>query len=229
MVPLRVQVDSPEVGYVNVRNAPSTGGSVVTQAQDGTLLDVLEAAGAAGGKIGQQGQWVQVRTSEGKEGFAAAWYLRLPGASPALRPTIVPALPTPVPNPALDAIVDLLNRTNALRAQNGLPPVQLDAKLNAAAERHSQDMSNTSNVDHLGSDGSRASQRIADTGYEARYIGENIYGGQVTVDAAWAYWRDDPPHRANLLNAQFTEIGVSVVKGARGWYYFTMDLARPAR
>jgi uncharacterized protein YkwD len=223
--PFKVQVDSPEVGYVNVRNAPNTGGAIVTRAQDGAVLDALEAADAARGKVGQEGQWLKIRTSDGKEGFAAAWYLRLPGAGPA--PKL--ATPTPAPNPSLDASVDLLNRTNALRAENRLPPLRLNTKLNAAAERHSQDMSNTNNIDHIGSDRSKASQRIADTGYEAQYTGENIYGGQVTVDAAWAYWRDDPPHRANLLNAQFTEMGVSVVRGARGWYYFTMDLARPAR
>ncbi len=379
-VPFQVQVDSPEVGYVNVRNAPSTGGSLVTQVDDGAVLDVLDPVDAARGRIGQQGQWLKIRTTDGKEGFVAAWYLRLPGLRPApptavpapldlagaalelynranafraqnglasyqyverlaaaaerhsqdmantgkvdhagsdgstarqrildtgygdwitdeviyggaasteaawndwvndpnrrpvlLNPklldvgiavvkgqggmffytmdfggrpaqapdptprpaptliAVLPSSPTPTPNPALDVAVDLLNRTNALRAQNRLPLLRLSAKLTAAAERHSQDMSNTGNIDHSGSDGSRTSRRIADTGYEARYTGENVYAGQITVDAAWAYWRDDPPHRANLLNAQFTEMGVSVVRGARGWYYFTMDLARPAR
>jgi len=89
-------------------------------------------------------------------------------------------------------------------------------------------MANTSRIDHIGSDGSRASQRIRDTGYEAQATGENIYGGVVTVDDAWNYWANDPPHRAVLLNAQYVDIGIGVVRGERGWYYYTMDLARPS-
>ena len=157
---LRVQVDSPELGYLNVRNSPATSGAVVVKAVDGAWLDVLDAADTAKGRVGQQGQWLKIRTPEGQEGFVAAWYLRLPGASPAPTPTrvaVVRASPTPMPNPSLDVVVDLLNRTNALRAENGLPPFTLSAKLNAAAERHSQDMSNTGNIDHTGSDGSKAS------------------------------------------------------------------------
>ena len=150
-----------------------------------------------------------------------------PTAAPA--PTlvaVVPVPPTATPNPALDAVVDLFNRTNALRAQNGLPPYRLSDKLNASAERHSQDMANTSNIDHTGSDGSTAKQRIRDTGYEAQFTGEDIYGGVATVDDAWDFWSTDPPHRATLLNQLYTDIGISVVKGQRGTYYYTMDLAK---
>jgi len=44
---------------------------------------------------------------------------------------------------------------------------------------------------------------------------------------AWDYWVNDPLHRANLLDKLFTGIGLSVVKGSRGTFYYTMDLARP--
>jgi len=82
------------------------------------------------------------------------------------------------------------------------------------------------NIDHAGSDGSTPRRRILDTGYEAQFTGENIYGGTATIDDAWNYWVNDPQHRDNLLNKLFADIGISVVKGARGTYYYTMDLAQ---
>jgi uncharacterized protein YkwD len=192
------------------------------------MLDVIETAEAARAKVGQQGQWLQIRTPDGKEGFVAAWYVRLPGASPApVLPTpAVRVSPTPMPNPQLDVVVELLNRTNALRAENGLPPYKLNDLLNASARRHSDDMASTGRIIHTGADGSSAKQRVLDTGYKVQFVGENIYGGRVTVDDAWNYWSTDPDHRAVLLNPQYVDIGISVVKGKGGWYYFTMDVAR---
>ncbi len=186
--------------------------------------------------LSQQFRDVGISVVEGKDG--ASFYTMVFGARPsqAIDPTaapaptlvaVVPVPPTATPNPALDAVVDLFNRTNALRAQNGLPPYRLSDKLNASAERHSQDMASTGNIDHTGSDGSTAKQRIRDTGYEAQFTGEDIHGGVVTVDDAWNFWSTDPPHQATLLNQQYVDIGISVVKGQRGAYYFTLDLARP--
>jgi uncharacterized protein YkwD len=188
------------------------------------------------GLLSQQFRDVGISVVKGKAG--TSYYTMVFGARPSQAPdptaapaptlvAVVPVPPTATPNPALDAVVDLFNRTNALRAQNGLPPYRLSDKLNTSAERHSQDMANTSSIDHTGSDGSTAKQRIRDTGYEAQFTGEDIFGGVATVDDAWDFWSTDPPHRATLLNQLYVDIGISVVKGQRGTFYYTMDLARP--
>jgi hypothetical protein len=83
---LQVQVNSPEVGYLNVRSAPSVSGALVARVNDGVTLVALEAEGVARSKVGQQNQWLWVRTPDGQVGYAAAWYLRLTGA---------PIAPTP--------------------------------------------------------------------------------------------------------------------------------------
>ena len=75
--PLTVQVNSPEVGYLNVRRTPSTSGALVVKAPNGTTLGALEADGVARGKVGQKNQWLWVRAPDGQIGYAAAWYLRL--------------------------------------------------------------------------------------------------------------------------------------------------------
>lgn len=216
----QVQVNSPDVGYVNVRDAPSTSGTLVLQADDKATLDVLEPADAARGKVGQMGQWLKIRTPDGKEGFVAAWYLRLSGASFA---------PTAPPPDLAGAALELFNRANAFRVQNGLPPYRFSSLLAASAERHSQDMAETGIIDHTGSDGSTVRQRVGDTGYGNWPTDEVVFGGMATVDDAWQFWTTDPHHRAVLLNSKLVEAGVSVDKGSRGTFYYTMDFGgRPA-
>jgi len=117
---LQVQIASPDVGYLNMRSAPSASGALVTQSPDKAVLDVLEVADVARGKIGKQGQWLWVRTSDGKEGYVAAWYVRLPDSSPT--PT-----PAPSPAPTLAAVIAVTVNSpyTPLKVRKG-PGVQYD-------------------------------------------------------------------------------------------------------
>jgi hypothetical protein len=128
-----------------------------------------------------------------------------------------------------DAVSELLGRINALRRQNGLAPLELHDALNAAAQRHAQDMGNTGNVDHAGSDGSTPEQRLDAAGYAPRHTwGENIYGGGIaTVDDAWTFWTNSTVHRNNLLSERYREIGIGAAVGANGTYYTLTFGARP--
>lgn len=121
-----------------------------------------------------------------------------------------------------DAANDLLTRINNLRSQNGLSAYRLNDALAAAAQHHSQDMANTRVIDHTGSDGSNARQRIQDAGYGSWPAGEIIFGGQVTLDDAWAFWSTDPPHLSALLSKQYREMGVGIVTAGNLTYY-TVD------
>jgi hypothetical protein len=60
---------------LNIRSSIdiSSMANVVTTVAPGTQLTLLEPDGAR--KIGAVNQWVRVRTPQGQEGFAAAWYL----------------------------------------------------------------------------------------------------------------------------------------------------------
>jgi hypothetical protein len=82
---------------LNVRSSVDTSSTanVVAVVPAGTQLTLLETDGAS--KIGAINQWVRVRTPQGQEGFAAAWYLEaVPQAAPA--PVTEPA-PVPVSEP----------------------------------------------------------------------------------------------------------------------------------
>lgn len=91
---LRVQVVSPDVGTLNVRNAPYVSADLVTCVADGAFVGALEPADVARNKVGEYGQWLWIRTAANEVGYVAAWYLRLPDS------------PAPDTEPALTLIVE---------------------------------------------------------------------------------------------------------------------------
>jgi len=74
---LEVQVVSPEVGFLNVRSTPSAEYAPIAQVNDGVVLEALEPEADVYVKVGQEGEWLRIRTPEDNEGYVAAWYLRL--------------------------------------------------------------------------------------------------------------------------------------------------------
>ncbi len=102
--------------------------------------------------------------------------------------------------------------------------------MHQAASAHSQDMVSRSFFSHTGSNGSSPGQRVTATGYVWTTVGENIAAGYGSVAAAVDGWAASPGHCANLMNPNFTQLGIACVPGAAGnpyRTYWTMKLARP--
>ena len=78
---VQVKVVSLELGYLRIRPTPSTDQLPTAKVDHGTTLESLEPEQETARKVGQPGQWLHIRTPAGDEGYAAAWYLRLPGES----------------------------------------------------------------------------------------------------------------------------------------------------
>ena len=74
---IRVQVLSPDVGYLNVRPIPSTNRPPITQVDDGDVLESLESEADARAKLGRSNEWLHISTPDGIEGYVAAWYMGL--------------------------------------------------------------------------------------------------------------------------------------------------------
>ncbi len=110
---------------------------------------------------------------------------------------------------------------NNFRAQNGLPALALNTKLNSAAQRHSDDMAANNTMSHNCKDGTTASQRVTQAGYTWRTVAENVARGQKTPQEVVNAWINSPGHRANMLNTSVKDIGVGY--NNRFW---TLDLAR---
>lgn len=103
----------------------------------------------------------------------------------------------------------MLDLTNALRAQNGLPPLQFSAGLERTAAWKAHEMVTRRQYGHDDSFGS-VSARFNACGYppDAMYIGENLNGGKPGADAVFADWQSDSSHLDNLLGANFVAVGI---------------------
>lgn len=110
---------------------------------------------------------------------------------------------------------EILDATNKGRLDNGnLKQLVLNSKLNASAQVKLDDMFEMNYFEHTSPRGVVLSDLVDEENYEYIVIGENLAmgsfdSGNEIVDE----WMKSPGHRANILNAQFTEIGIAVKKG----------------
>jgi uncharacterized protein YkwD len=120
----------------------------------------------------------------------------------------------------------LLQQLNAVRADHGLPALRANARLAAAADQHSREMADDGYFNHDSVDGTSFSSRIARWyplgTFHSWLVGENLLWSSPTVDpsGAVAMWMRSAPHRANILNPRFRDIGIGAVysTSARGTY-----------
>ena len=161
-------------------------------------------------------------TTLGAFGIAAA--LSLAQCAPSqCAPTPAPA-PAPAPFGVVQQVVDI---TNARRAEHGLPALGLNGLLTNAAQAHSADQAAANTMSHTGTDGSSPGDRIARAGYRFSAWGENVAAGYPDAASVMDGWMNSAGHRANILNGTFTEIGIGLAHAANGAPYWTMELARP--
>ena len=119
----------------------------------------------------------------------------------------------------------MLTLINGYREENGVGPLTLSATLTAAAEVHSQEMADEDYLSHTMQGGVTWSQNMTDHGYGYEtYRGENIAAGNEGAAATFEQWVNSSGHRANMLNPNYTAIGIGRANGADstfGWYWTT--------
>lgn len=121
------------------------------------------------------------------------------------------------------AVIELVN---AERKKAGLPPLKPNAKLMAAARDHAANMAKQEKLEH-DLDGKTPADRVKTAGYKFAATGENIGWNYPTPMTAVAGWMNSPPHKENILNAGYTEIGVAVKKSAKGEPYWVQVFGKP--
>lgn len=109
--------------------------------------------------------------------------------------------------------VDLLADTNARRAEEQLQPLQVNDELNRAAFLKAQDMLQKQYWAHTAPDGTQPWKWFGDVGYNYSHAGENLAKNFRSADAVTTAWMDSPEHRANVLSANYHEVGFAVVDG----------------
>jgi uncharacterized protein YkwD len=174
---------------------------------------------------------MQHRSGTGRFGFVKR--MLVPVIVGAALAVLAPA-PTWAQAPTADALKQMEGQVFALvnqrRAEAGLAPFTRAADLDAAARRQSLDMAITGNFDHTGTDGSSPFDRIRAAGYNFTNAGENIAAGQDTAAGVMTTWMNSPGHRANILGADYKEIGISVVfqEGSEFRFYWTQTFGARA-
>lgn len=118
-----------------------------------------------------------------------------------------------------------LQLINDYRAQNGVQPLAFSQTLSVAADNHSVDMVTNNVFSHTGTDGSSWVDRTRAAGYpDPASTGENIFAGDESAQAAFDWFKNDPPHNAIMLDPKYKAIGISRVNGPNTtfkWYWTT--------
>jgi uncharacterized YkwD family protein len=112
---------------------------------------------------------------------------------------------------------------NEQRAANGLKPLTANTQLTNTATLKSQDMAKLNYFDHTSPTYGSPFDMMKKYGISYRTAGENIAMGQTTPAQVMQGWMNSPGHRANILNASFTQIGVGIAKNAQGQLIWTQQ------
>lgn len=117
-------------------------------------------------------------------------------------------------HPYVLRIVELVNEE---RAKEGLNPVTLDTNASNAALVRSKEIVNS--FSHTRPNGSSFTTALKEQGVSYRTAGENIAWGQRSPEQVMEAWMNSSGHRANIMNASYTHIGVGYyqVNGVNYW------------
>lgn len=112
---------------------------------------------------------------------------------------------------------EVIRLVNEIRTENGLKPLKTNWELSRIARYKSEDMSSNQYFSHTSPTYGTPFQMIRAFGLSYRSAGENIAYGQRTPAAVVNAWMNSSGHRANILNASYTQIGVGYCASGHYW------------
>ena len=142
------------------------------------------------------------------------------GAAPAKLGPEKPVSQPEVTNPAVDVDTmkqDIVDRTNAIRREQGISALTVNAKLMQAAQVRADEMAASGIYSHTRPDG-----RKSNTVTDSKYTGENIHSiselyldqQQKTLsEAVVNLWSNSKAHADNMTSSRYGEIGVGLARG----------------
>jgi uncharacterized protein YkwD len=115
---------------------------------------------------------------------------------------------------------------NADRTANGLQPLKLNTGLSALGENYAKDMINRGFFAHNNPEGQTPFDRMHQAGINYTYAGENL-AINTSVTAAQKAFMNSTGHRANILNKNYTEVGLGVQTNSKGSVYVVQEFIKP--
>lgn len=156
-------------------------------------------------------------------------------AVPACAVLVPPPAPAPdggVPSRAGAASAieaEVIRLTNEARARNGLSPLRTSGPLLEAARIHVRQMVEQQQLSHTlpRAKYPTLDDRLKAAAYPFLLAAENIGWNSPTPTAVVTGWMNSAGHRANILNAQFTEMGAAMMRNQRGEPYWIQVFGQP--
>lgn len=144
-----------------------------------------------------------------------------PPPPPPPPPTLPPAPQIPAPSPLLTAEeIQMFNLVNQERVKMGLKELKIHEDLVKLARLKSKDMIDLRYFAHQSPTYGSPFDMMRRAGVAFSYAGENLAGAP-TVDRAHTALMNSPGHRANILNPNFTHVGIGIIDGGPYGKMFT--------
>lgn len=105
---------------------------------------------------------------------------------------------------------EILTLVNEIRAKAGVNPLTLDTSLCQAATMRSLEMNYSTIFSHTRPNGNICFSVFNSFSISNGYSGENIAAGQPTPSAVVKAWENSPGHYSNMVNENFTKLGVGM-------------------
>lgn len=112
---------------------------------------------------------------------------------------------------------EVVRLVNAERASYGLPALSIRAGLCQYARVKSQDMHDSGYFSHTSPNYGSPFDMMKSFGITYSHAGENIAMGYSTPEAVVSAWMNSEGHRANILSASYTELGVGYAADGGYW------------
>lgn len=116
---------------------------------------------------------------------------------------------------------EVLRLVNVERSKRGLKELTLNTELSRVATLKSQDMINKNYFSHTSPTYGSPFDMMKKFNISYKTAGENIAMGQKTPAQVVEAWMNSEGHRANILNKNYTDLGVGVAKDSKGTIYWT--------
>ncbi len=121
---------------------------------------------------------------------------------------------------------EVVRLVNVERAKQGLRPLTYNWELSRVARYKSEDMRDKHYFSHTSPTYGSPFDMIRAFGIRFTAAGENIAWGQRTPQEVMNGWMNSPGHRSNILNSNYTQIGVGCAKDSSGRTYWTQMFIR---
>lgn len=111
---------------------------------------------------------------------------------------------------SVPSVDELIDHHNEIRIKNGLNPLRVDQNLTESSSNKAIVMDIEKCWSHYCPNGISPWGFFRGVEYEYKYAGENLAYGFESPEKLMDAWMDSKSHKENVLNKNFTEIGISI-------------------